>query len=104
MILEQLVVPLTGTGLPVTYLEWPEGAAPELPFVCYLATGTNLTFADGRVYYAYEDVRVELYEKALDPALEKTVEAALAGFHWKKGERVYLRSERCWLVPYEIEV
>ena len=104
MILEELVAPLIGTGLPVTYLEWPENEAPELPFVCYYATGTSPTFADGRVYFTYEDVRVELYVKAPDPALEETVEAALADFHWKKGERVYIRDERCWLVPYEIEV
>ncbi|MBQ3503676.1 MAG: hypothetical protein IJA75_03095 [Oscillospiraceae bacterium] len=105
MTLEELAAVLQGTGLPVTYHAWPEDEdVPALPLICYLATGKNPTFADGQVYYTYEDIRVELYVKSPDPALEAMVEAALAGFHWKQGEKSYIASERCWLIPYEIEV
>ena len=98
-----LAVLLESTGLPVTYLAWPENDAPELPYLCYLAEDTNPTFADGRVYYSYDDVRVELYIKLRSPVIEGLVEAALSDFHWKKNP-IYLDTEKCWKVEYDIEV
>ena len=103
MTLGGLAVLLESTGLPVTYLAWPEKRAPELPHICYLAEGANPMFADGRVYYSYDDVRVELYIKLRDPVVEGEVETALAGFHWKKNA-IYLDTEKCWMVTYDIEV
>jgi len=103
MNLEQLAERLTKTGLPVTYRAWPAGEAPSLPFLCYLVEGNNPTFADGSVYYSYDDVRVELYTALKDPALEATVENALSGFHWKK-EETYVDTQRCYMIIYEIEV
>ena len=94
---------LESTGLPVTYRAWSEDDAPKLPYICYLADGSNPTFADGRVYYSFDDVRVELYIKLRDPVVEETVEAALDGFHWKKNA-VYLDTETCWMVTYDIEI
>ena len=94
---------LESTGLPVAYREWPEKEAPELPHICYLAVDANPTFADGRVYYSFDDVRVELYIKLRDPVVEGKVEAALADFHWKKNA-TYLDTEKCWMVTYDIEV
>lgn len=103
MTLGGLAVLLESTGLPVTYLAWPENGAPALPHICYLAEGANPTFADGRVYYSYDDVRVELYLKLRDPGVEGLVETALDGFHWKK-DAIYLDTEKCWKVTYDIEV
>lgn len=104
MILEKLAALLLSTGLPVTYHSWPEDEdVPDLPYICYLITRSNPTFADGKVYYLYEDVQVELYVKELDPALEETVETSLAGYHWEKN-RAYISTDRCWMVSYEIEV
>lgn len=103
MTLEELALRLKSTGLPVTYRAWPEGEAPALPFLCYLVTDTGVVYADGRVYVSWENVRVELYTALKDPALEKTVEEALRGFHWKKSE-TYIDTERCYLILYEIEV
>lgn len=103
MTLEELALRLKSTGLPVTYRAWPEGEAPVLPFLCYLCTDTDGIFADGGVYVSWENVRVELYTALKSPALEKTVEEALRGFHWKKSE-TYIDTERCYLILYEIEV
>ena len=94
---------LKSTGLPVTYLEWPEGEAPDLPFICYLAKGNNPLFADGVIYYSYDDVCVELYTKYRDLAVERQVEAALDGYHWKK-DVDHLKSERCYKITYDLEV
>jgi hypothetical protein len=103
MSLEQLAESLTKTGLLVTYRAWPAKEVHEPPFLCYLATGANPTYADGGVYYHYDDVRVELYTALKDQALEAKVEEALSGFHWKK-EETYIDTQRCYMIIYEIEV
>lgn len=103
MTLAGLAMVLESTGLPVTYRAWPPEEAPGLPYICYLTEGGNPLFADGQVYYHYDDVRVELYLTLREPGVEHTVEAALAGFHWKKNV-IYLDTERCYLITYDIEV
>ena len=103
MTLEELGARLEGTGMPVTYLAWPEGEAPELPFVCYRSTGTDTLPADGGVYYQWDNARVELYTRLKDPAAEQKVETALSGIHWTKDE-TYIDSEGCFLIVYEIDV
>lgn len=103
MELSALKSQLKSTGLPVAYRAFPEGDAPNLPFICYLCTDDDPLFADGAVYYDYNNVRVELYTAYKDPKAEGLVEAALADYHWKKDE-TYIDAERCYLIIYEIEV
>lgn len=100
----KLKTDLQRSHMPVTYRAWPEGEAPSLPFVCYLANGANNLFADGGVYYSSESVRVELYTRLKDPAAEAALEAALNGYHWKKYPDEYIASEQCYLILYEVEV
>lgn len=104
MSLLQLKSDLLRSALPVTYRAWPEGQAPALPFLCYLANGATPLFADGETYYSSESVRVELYTRLKDPAAEAAVEAALSGYHWKKYPDEYIASEQCYLILYEVEV
>jgi hypothetical protein len=103
MTLEEFAARLGATGLPVTYHGWPEGEAPELPFLCYLSTGADTLPADGGVYVQWDNVRVELYTAKKDSALEATVEAALAGFTWTK-DQTYIKAERCYMTVYEVDV
>ena len=103
MTLESLKEKLVSTGLPVAYRAFPEEDAPDLPFICYLCTDDYPLFADGAVYYDYDNVRVELYTAYKDPKTEALVEAALADYHRKRDE-TYIDTERCYLIIYEIEV
>lgn len=103
MTLPELKTKLMATGYPVAYRAWPENCAPPLPFICYLCDGSTALFADGAVYHQSTDVRVELYTRLKDLQAEANVEAALSGLHWKKTE-VYISTERCYLILYEIEV
>lgn len=98
-----LAAQLQTTGLPVTYLAWPENEAPPLPWIAYHSTGADTLPADGGVYVSWDNVLVELYTARKDPALEQQVETALAGFTWAKDE-TYVASERCCIITYEIEV
>ena len=103
MTLAELKERLEVTGLPVTYRAWEEGQAPSLPFLCYRSTGTDTLPADGGVYHSWESIRVELYTRLRDLSLESKVEEALRGFAWTRTE-IYIDSERCYLILYEIEV
>ena len=103
MTLDELAVRLAATGLPVTYLAWPEEQVPPLPWICYHSTGADTLPADGGVYVSWDTVLVELYTARKARALEKKVEQALSGFAWTKDE-TYVESERCYIITYEIEV
>lgn len=103
MTLPELNTKLLVTGFPVTYRAWPEQSAPPLPFICYLCTDDDSLFADGMNYYSFTNVRVELYTQHKDLEAEAKVETALSDFHWKKSE-IYIASERCYMILYEIEV
>lgn len=103
MTLEEVSTLLKTTGLPVTYLEWPENMAPPLPYICYLSPGANNFFADGSVYYSANRVRVELYSRLKSPKTERLIETALSGIPWTKDED-HIDSEQCYLITYEFEV
>ena len=103
MSLEELKNKLEATGLPVAYYAFPVDAAPPLPFICYLVTGSSNFIADGEVYQPINEVAVELYCKQKDPATEALVETALRGIPWDKTE-TYLDDEHCIEIIYEIEV
>lgn len=103
MTLEELANLLASTGLPVTYLAWPEGKAPPLPFLCYLVVSSNNFVADGQVYLSVQRIHVELYTKVKDLDAESRVEDALREIPWQKSE-TYLNTEKCYQILYEIEV
>lgn len=103
MTLENLKDILKTTGLPVTYRAWQEGAAPPLPYICYLVAYSNNFAADGVVYEKIDHIQVELYTALKDPEAEEKIETALSSFVWEKDE-TYIDSEKCYEIMYEIEV
>lgn len=103
MILSEIKALLEATGLPVTYRAWPEDAAPDLPFICYLLAYSNNFSADGKVYEPIDHLQIELYTELKAPDMEAKVENALADFFWQKTE-TYIESEQCYQIMYEIEV
>lgn len=103
MILEEIRSILETTGLPVTYYAWPEKAAPDPPYICYLVAYTNNFAADSGVYEVINHLQIELYTDQKEPETEARVESALASFFWQKTE-TYIESEQCFQIMYEIEV
>ena len=103
MSLADIKASLERTGYPVTYRAWPVPAAPPLPFICYMVTGTDNFYADNEVYCKIERVQIELYTKLKDLAAEARVEAAMLNWPWQKTES-YLDAEQCYQILYEIEV
>lgn len=89
----------------VTYRAFPKGQAPDLPYICYLATQTNNFDADNQVYKVIQGVDIELYTKTKSPAVETLVETALNanGIVWEKYEE-FLDDENMYMITYETEV
>lgn len=89
----------------VTYRTWPVGEGPQLPYVCYFATGSDNFAADNIVYHSATPVRIELYEELKDLTLEGQLEVALtgAGIYWNRDE-TYIDDERCYLIIYEVKI
>lgn len=105
MNLTQLCAVLKSTGLPVTERAWPEGKAPELPWIAYLVVGGSNFAADGRVYFQADNIHVELYLKTLDEAVLGRVESAFgaAEIFWEKTVE-YIEDEAVWRVLYQIQI
>lgn len=89
----------------VVYRNWPVGEAPPLPYICYMATGSDDFAADNINYYSGTPVRIELYEETKSLTLEQQLEAALttAGIFWSRDE-TYIDTEKCNLLIYEVTI
>lgn len=89
----------------VAYRSFPVGNAPELPFICYLETGSNNAFADNRVYKKIKGIEIELYSENKDTVSEERIEDVLDAnmIPWEKDED-YIESERMLRVTYRLEI
>jgi len=96
---------ITGFAKKVVYRAWPEGSAPALPFIVFLAEGSDNFGADDKVYKEINRISVELYSKNKDTASESAIETLFGNLslYWEKDE-VYLDDEKCYEIIYSIEV
>ncbi len=92
---------LKSTGLPVAYRAFEKPTKP--PFLVYLSDGDSNFAADGVVYFAAHQVRVELYASVRDLASEAKVESAFADIYYEKTV-TYIESEKVYETIYELEV
>lgn len=96
---------ITGYSDKVVYRAWRVGEAPDLPFICYLETGSDNFAADGIAYHKIKRIDIELYTETKSPADEALVESALdtAGLYWESDE-TYIDDEKMYEKVYTIEV
>lgn len=94
---------LSSAGIPVVYYQWPEGQAPEPPYLVFYYPGDNDFKADDSNYSKIRELTVELYTDQKDFALEETVESILSPLVYSRNE-AYLDTERMFMVSYETEV
>lgn len=87
----------------VTYRAFPVGEAPELPFICYMATETDNLMADCKVFQIVQFVEIELYTENKDLVSEHALEDALnaANIPWEKTEE-YIEEQQCYEILYEV--
>ena len=101
MTIEELKARLDTTGLPVAYAAFPETDAPDMPFICYMATGTLNYAADGEVYSKIQRVEIQLFTRYKDVEAEAVLEVALQGLYWNNEEE-YEEDELCHRVTYSV--
>jgi len=96
---------INGFDKKVAYRAFPVGAAPALPFICYLDTSTDNFIADNEVYAVIYGVDVELYTQYKDQQSEALVEACLSdlGIVWQKYDE-YIDSEAMYEVVYSFNI
>lgn len=101
--LSNILETIPGFGDRVAMNAFPEGDAPELPWIVYRQTSANRLLADNCVYYSSPVFVIELYTEVKSPETEKTLESALASAEliWTKDED-YLDSERCYMIIYTV--
>ena len=92
---------LKSTGFPVAYRAFEKPTVP--PFIVYLSEGDNNFAADGTVYFAAHQIRIELYTARRDLSAEGKVEAVLADVYYEKSV-IYIESEKVYETIYELEV
>lgn len=94
---------LERTGLPVAYNCFQ--TEQQLPFICYMETGTNNFGADNKVYSVIRDITIELYTKTKDIITEMNLEDTLDDYEifWNK-EETWLDDEKCYMIIYQIEI
>lgn len=89
----------------VAYRAFPVGAAPSLPFICFMEMESNNFLADCKVYHKITDVNIELYSQTKDTVNEAAIETMLNDnlLVWDKAE-YYIESEDMVQVVYGIEI
>lgn len=98
-----LLKSITGFETKVVYYAWPDGEAPDLPFICFYTPYANNFGADDCVHYSATHFFIELYSDDKDTESEGKVEAALKDIYYTKSE-TFIPDEKCYQVIYEIEV
>lgn len=103
MKIEELKQRLDSTGLPVAYMSFPEREVPDMPFICYMATGTINYAADGEVYSKIQKAEIQLFTRYKNIEAEEILEEALTGLYWNNEEE-YEEDELCHRVTYSVTI
>ena len=96
---------ITGFSNKVAYRQFPQSAAPELPFIVYYVENSDNFGADNKVYLQKNEVTIELYTKNKDVTSEGLVEKMLNDndIFWNKYEE-YIESEHMYQISYDITI
>lgn len=84
--LSDLFAACEAAGLPYAQLQWPQGRAPDLPYVVVVPDDTRNVFSDGTVRASPVSYMAELYSSDRDVPLELRFQSALdaRGIGWNR--------------------
>ena len=105
MTYEEISTMISGMGFDYTYYQFPEGEAPDPPYILFYYPERNDFIADGINYQKIAQLALEFYSKEKDFDSEDIIEQALeeAGLAYTKEEQ-YIDSEHMYEVLYVMEV
>ena len=91
--------------LEVNYYQWPEGKAPELPYILFYYPERNDFAADNTNYVHIAALNIEFYSKEKDFDNEAVIERILEKYGlWYDKEEQYIETEHMYEVLYTTEV
>lgn len=96
---------IESTELENTYYQYPEGEAPELPYILFYYPERDDFQADNKNYAKITQLNIELYTKEKDFEKEEALEGILEAndLVYDKEEQ-YIESEKMYEVLYTMEV
>ena len=91
----------TEIGAPSVYGLFPEGAAPEPPYLVFYYPEETPFYADDQVYARFAVIYLELYTSQRELDMELVLERQLSARHmgWDKQEE-YVEEEALYMVRY----
>ena len=103
--MDKLLEIISKIDIPSAYDHFSENESPSPPFITYLIPGSNNFSADGKVYFRFSEVHIELYTDEKNPETERLVENILDahGIFYNKSE-VWIESEKLYEVLYTFEL
>ena len=103
--MDKLLEIISEIDIPSAYDHFSENESPSPPFITYLMPGSNNFSADGKVYFRFSVVHIELYTDEKNPETERLVENILDahGIFYNKSE-VWIESEKLYEVLYTFEL
>lgn len=96
---------LIETEIPVVYDQFEEGGVPPLPWIAFYETDLIPFPADDGVYFAQQEIAIELYTDKKDPESEEILESVLRdyNFYYTKSETAVIDESLCMIV-YTIRI
>lgn len=96
---------INSTKIDNAYYQYPEGEAPELPYILFYYPQRDDFQADNKNYAKVPQLNIELYTKEKDFVTEKVIEDLLEAndLTYDKEEQ-YIESEKMYEVLYTMEV
>lgn len=92
-------------GLDYAYYEFPDDTQKQLPFVCFLFTGSDDAYADNINYVDKRTLVIELYTRNKDFETEETVRGVLLSHKLAFTQADdYLHDEQCYITTFTTQV
>lgn len=92
---------LCESGIPGTYVAYPVGKAPPLPWFTYREEGRGELFADDVNYANTPHYMARLFQKDADRAVEEAFSAAVATIGPYRKTQAWSPTENCLITTYQ---
>lgn len=96
---EKIFELLSKSGCKGTFICYPTGKAPELPWFVYKLTRKNL-YANNDTYFTSYQVTVDFYTKELGTTQEQSLESVIDNYTPYAKTETWLTSEDCYVVSF----
>lgn len=101
MKLSDVYTALSGAGIPIAYMAWPKGSAPQLPWAVYYLDDYDGVRADDEMWCEASKYIVELYQRLADEDVRERVEQAItASFGGFDKEETWVEDEGVYMTTY----